>query len=99
MKNELQHDKTNKMTGSSSEDSDQPHRLISLRCPHEETLEVLSYLLSKQRRLCSDCADVQADLSLRWAHTFCWFCHAAAQIIMSVPKVFSNWLFSLIKLF
>ena len=29
---------------------------------------VLSYPLSTQRRLCSDWADIQADLSLRWAH-------------------------------
>ena len=30
----------------------------------------------------SDWADVQADLSLRWAHmSFYWFCHGAAQII------------------
>ena len=29
----------------------------------------------------SDSADVQADLSLCWMHmSFCWFCHAAAQI-------------------
>ena len=33
-----------------------------------------------QRRLWSDWADAQADLSLRWAHwSFCWFCHEAAQ--------------------
>ena len=30
---------------------------------------VLSYPLSTQRRLWSDWADAQADLSLRWAHT------------------------------
>ena len=30
---------------------------------------VLSYPLSAQRRLCSDWADAQADLSLRWAHS------------------------------
>ena len=30
---------------------------------------VLSYPLSAQRRLWSDWADVQADLSLRWVHT------------------------------
>ena len=34
-----------------------------------------------QRRLWSDWADAQADLSLHWAHMpLCWFCHAAAQI-------------------
>ena len=43
---------------------------------------VLSYPLSAQRRLWSDWADAQADLSLRCAHMpFCWFCHEAAHII------------------
>ena len=43
---------------------------------------VLSYPLSAQRRLWSDWADAQADLSLCRAHMpFCWFCHEAAQII------------------
>ena len=42
---------------------------------------VLSYPLSAQRRLWSDWADAQADLSLRWAHMpLCWFCHEAALI-------------------
>ena len=42
---------------------------------------VLSYTLSAQRRLWSDWADAQADLSLRWAHMqFCRFCHALAHI-------------------
>ena len=42
---------------------------------------VLSYPFSAQRRLLSDWADAQADLSLRWAHmSFCWFCHVAAQM-------------------
>ena len=36
-----------------------------------------------QRSLWSVWADAQADLSLRWAHrSFCWFCHAQAQIDM-----------------
>ena len=35
-----------------------------------------------QQRLWSDWAEVQADLSLCWAHgSFCWFCHAAAQLL------------------
>ena len=39
-------------------------------------------LLSAQRRLWSDWADVQADLSLRWAYIpFCRFCHALAHIL------------------
>ena len=38
--------------------------------------------LSALRRLWSDWADAQADLSLRWAHrSFCWFCPEAAQLI------------------
>ena len=41
----------------------------------------LSYPLSPLRRLWSDWADAQADLSLRWAQSsFCWFCHEAAHI-------------------
>ena len=45
---------------------------------------VLGYPLSAQRRVRSDWADTQADLSLRWAHMpFCWFCHDAAHLIFS----------------
>ena len=37
-----------------------------------------------ERRLWSDWVDVQADLSLRWAHMpFCWFCNEAAQIVVN----------------
>ena len=54
----------------------------SIRCPNKKAW-VLSYPLSTQRRLWSDWANAQADLSLRWAHMpFCWFCHAAAHIKM-----------------
>ena len=36
---------------------------------------------SGQRRLWSDLADAQADLSLHWAHMpFCWLCHEADHI-------------------
>ena len=41
VQNELPHDKTNKMACALNEDSDQPVHppsLISLRCPHEESL-------------------------------------------------------------
>ena len=69
--NELQHDKTNKVTVRPVKTQ------ISLGiCPvrSESSLSawragVLSYPLSAQRRLWSDWADAQADLSLRWAHT------------------------------
>ena len=43
---------------------------------------VLSYRLCAQRRLLSDWADAQANLSLSWAHMpFYWFCHEVAQIM------------------
>ena len=55
-----------------SEDSDQPENppsLIRVFAIHMKKVWVLSYLpLSAQRRLRSDWADAQADLSLRWAH-------------------------------
>ena len=45
---------------------------------------VLSCPLNAQRRLWSDWADAQADLSLRWAQSFCWLCHKAAHISKNV---------------
>ena len=69
-----------------SEDSDQPGHppsLIRVFAVHLKKAWVLSYPLSAQRRLWSDWADAQADLSLRWAHmSFCWFCHEAAQFFL-----------------
>ena len=42
---------------------------LAIHCEHSE------------RRLWSDWADAQDDLSLRWAHRLvCWFCHAAAHL-------------------
>ena len=55
-----------------SEDSDQPGHPPSLIRVFAVSMKkpwVISYLLSTHQRLCSDWADVQADLSLRWAHT------------------------------
>ena len=55
-----------------SEDSDQPGHppsLIRVFAVRMKKAWVLSYLLSVQRRLWSDWADAQVDLSLRWAHT------------------------------
>ena len=38
-------------------------------------------LLCRQQSLCLVWADVQADVSLCWAHrSFCWFCHALAHL-------------------
>ena len=54
------------------EDSDQPgHRpsLIRVFAVRMKTAWVLSCPLNAQRRLWSDWAEAQADLSLRWAHT------------------------------
>ena len=56
---ELPHDKTNKMTSAPSKDSDQPPSLIRVFAVRMK----LSYPLSAQRRLWSECADAQADLS------------------------------------
>ena len=44
-------------------------RLIWVFAVHMKKPWVLSYPLSAQRRLWSNWADAQADLSLRWAHT------------------------------
>ena len=55
-----------------SEDSDQPGHPPSLNRVFAVRMKkawVLSYPLSAQRRLWSDWADAQADLSLRWAHS------------------------------
>ena len=47
---------------------------------------VLSYPLRAQRRLWSDWADAQADLSLRWVHThFVRFFHVVAHIKQTKP--------------
>ena len=70
--NEPRHDKTNKMTCAPSEDSDQPGHppsLIRFFAVRMKIAWVLSYPWSTQRRLWSDWADAQADLSLRLAHT------------------------------
>ena len=69
---EPRHDKTNKMACAPSEDSDQPGHpacLIRVYAVRMKKAWVLRYPLSAQRRLWSDWADGQADLSLRWAHS------------------------------
>ena len=62
-----------------SEDSDQPGYPLSLIRVFAVRMKkhwVHNYSLSAERRLWSDWADAQADLSLCWAHmSFCWFCH------------------------
>ena len=67
-----------------SEDSDQPGHppsLIRVFTVHMKKAWTLSYPLSAQRRLWSDWADAQADLSLRWAHShIVGFYHEAAHL-------------------
>ena len=65
------HDKINKMNCAPNKDSDlpgYPPSLIRVFPVCMKTHWALNYLLSAQWRLWSDWADVQADLSLRWAH-------------------------------
>ena len=65
----LQHDKINKMTWGPSKGSDHPRhpRLIKSLLSTWKTW-VLGYPNSAQRRLWSDWADAQTDLSLHWPH-------------------------------
>ena len=68
------HDKTNKVACAPSEYSDQPGHppsLISVFAVRMKKAWILSYPLSAQRRLWSDWADAQADLSLRLVHIHC----------------------------
>ena len=73
------------MTCAPSEDSDQPRRppsLIRVFLVHMKKRWVLNYSVSEQRKLRSDWADAQADLSLRWVQrSFCLFCHEAAHMV------------------
>ena len=75
--------KTSKLICAPSENSDPPS-LIRVSAVRLKQNWVLNYPLSAQRRLCSDLADAQADLSFRWAQkSFCWFCHEVAQNVSS----------------
>ena len=81
-----------------SEDSYQPGHppsLIKVFAVHMKKAWVLNYLLSAQRRLWSDWADAQADLSLRWAHShfvgfvMSWFiCYNAWQSLHHISISF-----------
>ena len=71
---EPQRQKTYLLTCAASEDSDQPAHSHICAVWSESSLDAFldsqRYKVSScgQRRLWSDCADAQADLSLRWAH-------------------------------
>ena len=61
------HENNNEITYAARDESDQPGHSPTLRCPPEGW---------------PDWADVQVDLSHRWAHmSFCWFCSVAAQLL------------------
>ena len=69
------HDKTYNKICATSKDSDQ------LVHPHSMARVLVHTVDSTcdQRRLWSDCADAQSDLSLRWSHkSYCRFCWALA---------------------
>ena len=79
------------MTFAPSEDSDQsghPPSLISLRCPHEETLNPQ---LTTGRTVKTDQTGRMPRLQiLRRAHrSVCWFCHEAALIYSAMRRATS----------
>ena len=84
-----------------SKDWDQPGHtpsLIRVFVVRMKRAWILSYPLSAQRRLWSDWADAQADLSLHWLHRpVCWFCHEAAHLFVYLACV-SFWLFIVLHL-
>ena len=85
-----------------SEDSVQPGHppsLIRVFAVRIKKAWVLSYPLSAERRLWSDWADAQADLSLRRAHqSFCWFCHEVAHIYSAAMKSYHFCNFDILKI-
>ena len=86
------------MTCAPSEDSDQPGHppsLIRVFAVRMKKAWVLSYPLNAQRRLWSDWADAQADLSSLGTQSFCWFCLEAEVLyhpIIKTPLVLNKYL-------
>ena len=82
---EPSHDKTSKLACAPSEDSDEPgHSPSLIRVFAVRFMGSLgtTFTSGGQRRLRSDWADAQADLSLDWAHMpFCWFIHEVVHFI------------------
>ena len=78
-----------------SKDSDQPGHppsLIRVFIVRMKKTWVLSYPVSTKRRLWSDWAGAQADLSLRRSHmSFYWFCHEAARIWFTSQIIYVIW--------
>ena len=93
-------DTTNKMACAPSEDSDQPGHppsLIRVFAVRMKKARVFSYPLSAKRRLGSDWADAQADLSLRWAHSHFvgfvmrWLIFAVLLLKLSYRRSAAKW--------
>ena len=81
---EPQHDK---MICAPSEDSDKTGHLSSLIRVFTVRIQkplVLGYPLSAQRRLWSDSADAQADLSLQWAHVILLVLSCCGSIYLTI---------------
>ena len=89
----LPHDKTNKMTvhPAKTQISLDIHPVWSVFAVRMKKAWVLSYPLSAQRRLWSDWADAQADLSLRWAH-----CHFVGFVMR---RFICKWVYWYINVF
>ena len=91
---EPRHDKTNKtnLRPAKTQISLGIRPVWSVFAVRIKKVGVLSYPLSAQRRLWSDWADAQADLSLRWAHThFVGF--VMSWLIYSTAYITANLLF------
>ena len=85
---ELAHSKTYNKTCVTSKDSDRPAHPFSMArvlvYPSLDSLEAVKGTCD-QRRLRSDCANAQSDLSLRWSHkSYTRICRALAQIRFAV---------------
>ena len=83
---EPEHSLFYKIACAPSEDSDQPAYLRSITRLFAVCLKThlfLGYPQGALRRLCSNCTDAQADLSLRWAHIqSCRGCCVPAQLLI-----------------
>ena len=84
---EPRHDKTNKVSvpPAKTDQPGHPPSLIRVFAVCMKKAWVLSYPLSAQRRLWSDWADAQADLSLRWAHA-----HFVGFVMSRLISMFSD---------
>ena len=89
-KSEPQHDKTNKMTVRPAKTQSSLPSLISLHCALNGYLgaQVSS---CGQRKLWSEWADAQGDLSLRWAHTHSvGFVMSWLKLVISSPPILTG---------